>query len=86
MLYVFQRGFAVQFGGDQHERDSEPHGGSGLAEPRHLPQLMRHRRRVLPVRHSELHDEVGLVDLRRIPGLWPKFKLQRTKCCEPHSF
>lgn len=35
----------------------------GVAEPRHLPKLVRHQRRVLPVRPAELQDEVGVVDL-----------------------
>lgn len=40
-----------------------------LAESRHFPQLVRHQRRVFPVRLAELQDEMGFLDLRRIPGI-----------------
>lgn len=32
----------VQFGRDKHERDREPHRGSGLAEPRNFSEQLRH--------------------------------------------
>jgi len=35
----------------------------------HLPQLVRHRRQVLPVRRTKLHDALLFLDLRRLPSL-----------------
>ena len=33
-----------------------------------IPQLVQHQRQVLSVRRAELHHEVRVVDLRRLPG------------------
>jgi len=35
---------------------------------RHIPQLVRRRRPLLPVRRAELLDAVRVVDLRRVPA------------------
>ena len=40
----------------------------GLAAAGDLQVLVSHRRRIFPLRYSELRSQNGVVDLRRIPG------------------
>lgn len=59
----------LQYCGDQHERDGERERGGEVAFARNLQVVLRHQRRVLPLRHPSLQNEMGFLDLRRFRGI-----------------
>ena len=73
-LFYLQRRRKLQHSGDQHERDGERERRGEVALARNIQVLLRHQRRVLPLRHPSLQNEMGFLDLRRFRG-----KLLKTK-------
>ncbi len=68
MLLYMQCRFPVQPRRYQHERDRQQRRERDLALSRHLPLQLRNQRRVLSIRRSAVQDEMGIVDVRRVPG------------------
>ncbi len=64
----FQCRRELQHGRDQHERDGERERRGEVVVARDLQVVVRHQRRVLPLRHSSLQDEVGVLDIRFVGG------------------
>ena len=52
----------------QHERHRDVRRQRHVAVDDDIPLVVRHRGQVLPVRRTELYDDLRLVDLRRVPG------------------
>jgi hypothetical protein len=48
---IFQRRCELQHGRDQHQRDGQRQRRGQVVVPRDLQVLLRHQRRVLPLRH-----------------------------------
>jgi len=53
---------------DQYQRHRDVKRQRHVAIDGHLPQLMRHRRQILPVRRTKLLNALLIVDLRWLPG------------------
>ena len=52
----------------QHKRHCDVRRKRHVVVDGHFPQLVRHRRQVLPVRRAELHDALLVLDLRWLSG------------------
>nr|GBM82215.1 hypothetical protein AVEN_264035-1 [Araneus ventricosus] len=53
----------------QVQRPHLPRGTGDVGAPRHLPELLHHRRHLLPLRPAEVRHEIRILDLQRGPGL-----------------
>lgn len=66
--FMLQRRSAVQFGCNQQQYHPPSHWRGYLAQSWHIQEQLPHRRSIFSIWHSKLSYEMGIMDIRRLPG------------------